>query len=470
MGQEPNDRGILSKLPSVGSLIASLEGKRLSRDFGEGAATEAFKAALSCMRSSMEISDDREINASKATSLAEARLKSSKGLVKVINATGVVLHTNLGRAPLSKQAVDAATAAAAGYTNLEYDLIEGRRGSRQSHVAKSISSLLGAEAAIVVNNNAAAVLLCLDSLAKGKKVAVSRGELVEIGGSFRVPEIISATGAELVEVGTTNRTRAADYEKAAKEGAAALLKVHPSNFKVTGFVSETSVAEIAEVASRFEIPFIFDIGSGSIADVTQFGLPAEPRPQDAIAQGADIVTFSGDKLMGGPQCGIIAGKAVLVAMLSKSPLARAFRVDKMRLAALSVTLAQYADEKSMTDIPVLSMLDAPYEEMLSRARNLKTLLQQKTCGDLAVKVEMIETQDEVGGGSVPGATVKGVGVKVSTSTINPALAAGRMRKARPAAVALERAGGMVFAMRTVQDGEVEELAEIIASAFCGSKP
>ncbi|HOA15389.1 MAG TPA: L-seryl-tRNA(Sec) selenium transferase, partial [Bacillota bacterium] len=264
MGREPDDRGILSKLPSAGSLISSADGRRLSREFGDGAATEAIKAALACMRTSMDISEDREVNSSRAISLAESRLGGSKGLTRVINATGVVLHTNLGRAPLSKQAVSAAVEAAVGYTNLEYDLEAGRRGSRQSHVAKSISSLLGAESAIVVNNNAAAVLLCLDALAKGKKVAVSRGELVEIGGSFRVPEIISATGAELVEVGTTNRTRAADYEKAAREGAAALLKVHPSNFKVTGFVSEAGVREVAEVASRFGIPFIFDMGSGSI--------------------------------------------------------------------------------------------------------------------------------------------------------------------------------------------------------------
>ena len=454
-------------MPSAGSLISSADGRRLSREFGDGAATEAIKAALACMRTSMDISEDREVNSSRAISLAESRLGGSKGLTRVINATGVVLHTNLGRAPLSKQAVSAAVEAAVGYTNLEYDLEAGRRGSRQSHVAKSISSLLGAESAIVVNNNAAAVLLCLDALAKGKKVAVSRGELVEIGGSFRVPEIISATGAELVEVGTTNRTRAADYEKAAREGAAALLKVHPSNFKVTGFVSEAGVREVAEVASRFGIPFIFDMGSGSIADMSPFGLPYEPRPQDAIAQGADIVTFSGDKLMGGPQCGIIAGKAALVDRISKSPLARAFRVDKMRLAALSATLGQYAGGRTALDIPVLSMLNASREDMLSRARRLETLLKQRICDDAAIRSEIVDTLDEVGGGSLPGAIVKGIGLKVGSAAVKPSLAALRMRQARPAAVALERAGGVVFSMRTVRDDEVGALAEIIAYAFCG---
>lgn len=458
-----------SVLPSIDSLIGSDEGRRLCLTYGRAATVKQLRTAIASLRDAGAGKPDRQAAASYALAAAEERLGSSvPGLVRVINATGVVLHTNLGRAPLSSIAIRAAVEAAEGYNDLEYDLVQGRRGSRQAHIGGLAASITGAESAIVVNNNAAAVLLCLDALAKGGKVAVSRGELVEIGGSFRVPDIMSVTGAVLMEVGTTNRTGVSDYEKAASEGAVAILKVHPSNFKITGFTSEVGVRELSEIARKHRIPFIFDVGSGCLANVQAFGLPPEPSPKAAIEQGADVVTFSGDKLLGGPQCGIIAGKADLVSKISRSPLARAFRVDKMRIAALAATLAQYESEDSACDIPTVAMLREPFEEIMSRAVMLCSMIKERTGSTSAagrISFRPVETLDEVGGGSLPGAELKGAGVHVSSSDVKASEASGALREARPAVVALERAGGMLFSLRTVRDAELAVLADAIARAF-----
>lgn len=459
----------LRALPSIDSLIRSDEGRQLCISYGKAAAVKELRTALASLRDAGTQIADRQQAAAYALAQAGKKLRSNlPGLVRVINATGVVLHTNLGRAPLSSMAIRAAQEAAEGYNDLEYDLAQGRRGSRQAHVAGLAASLIGAEAALVVNNNAAAVLLCLDALAKGGKVAVSRGELVEIGGSFRVPDIMSVTGTVLLEVGTTNRTRVSDYEKAAMEGAAAILKVHPSNFRVTGFTSEVGTRELSIIAKKHDIPLIFDVGSGCMVNVGSFGLPSEPSPKVAIEEGADIVTFSADKLLGGPQCGIIAGKADLVAKIARSPLARAFRVDKMRIAALAATLAQYESEDTMSDIPVIAMLKEPFDVTMSRAVKLCSVLKGRAwdrAGLDGVTFKPVETLDEVGGGSLPGATLKGAGVHVSSKGVRPAKAARLLREARPAVVALERAGGMLFSMRAVREEELASLADAIVQAF-----
>lgn len=467
MGQEIRNDADYRALPSVGGLIGSEAGRRLSSSYGEKAAANAIRDAISSLKAAGRVSGDRDLNALKVLAMAELALcQAPGGLESVINATGVAIHTNLGRAPLSKKAIAAAQAAAAGYTNLEYDLKEGKRGSRQAHGAPQAARMLGAEAAIIVNNNAAAVLLCLDALAKGRKVAVSRGELVEIGGAFRVPEIMSATGAILMEVGTTNRTRASDFEKAVEAGASALLKVHPSNFRITGFTSEASVADMAGIARKHSIPLIYDIGSGAMVPMPGFGLPEEPMPKQALIDGADIVTFSGDKLLGGPQCGIIAGRRDLVEKVSSSPLARAFRVDKMRLAAIAATLSQYEREGEWKDIPVMRMLSEGEETIRDRAQRLLRLIRVGLeAGAAAVTLEVVETCDEVGGGSVPGATINGAGVHVAAEGLCPGEMSRRLRTGRHPVVALERGPGLLLSMRTVDECEMERLAGSVIDAI-----
>lgn len=453
-------------MPSVSAVVETEEGLKLAARYGRGSATAAIRTALDYMRKSPPLPEDRLTATEKAIELAKSILAEAGGLKRVINATGVVLHTNLGRAPLSGLAIEAASSAASGYSDLEYDLTSGRRGSRQAHVAGILAGLLGAEAAMIVNNNAAAVLLCLDALAKGGRVAVSRGELVEIGGSFRVPEIIQATGAQLVEVGTTNRTKPADYEKAAGEGISAILKVHPSNFRVSGFVSETGVEELAQIAHRHSVPLIFDVGSGALYDLSAYGLPPEPGPATALAEGADLVTFSADKLPGGPQCGIIAGRADLMAKLSKSPLARAFRVDKMRIAALCATIRQHSDKSAIEDIPAIAMIKAPHEKLMEKAREIAGKLSREATahGLDGFEAAACDTADEVGGGSVPGATLRGAGARVRVKGLTSSVIASRLRMGRPAVVALEREGFLVIAVRTVRDNEVEELVRAVIDA------
>ena len=467
MSQEIRNDEDYRALPSVGGLMGSEAGRRLSSSYGEKAAGNAIRDAIAALKADGRVCKDRDLNSLRVLAMAELRLTEAPGgLTSVINATGVAIHTNLGRAPLSMKAIAAAQASAAGYTDLEYDLEGGKRGSRQAHGAPQAASMLGAEAAIIVNNNAAAVLLCLDALAKGRKVAVSRGELVEIGGAFRVPEIMSATGAILVEVGTTNRTRASDYEKAVEAGASALLKVHPSNFRITGFTSEASVAEMAKIARSHSIPFIYDIGSGAMVPMTGFGLPEEPMPKQALRDGADIVTFSGDKLLGGPQCGIIAGRRDLVAKVASSPLARAFRVDKMRLAAIAATLSQYEREGEWRDIPVLRMLSEGMEIVKDRAVRLLRLIRQGLdAGVETIRLEIVETDDEVGGGSVPGASIKGAGVYIAAEGLDPSKAARRLRTSAHPVVGLERGAGILLSMRTVDESELERLASSVLEAF-----
>ncbi|MEB3187186.1 MAG: L-seryl-tRNA(Sec) selenium transferase [bacterium] len=317
----------------------------------------------------------------------------------VVNATGVVLNTNLGRAPLSRAACEAIAATARGYCNLEYDLQTGQRGSRMSHLERLLVQLTGAEAAVVVNNNAAAVLLVVDTLARGREVILSRGQLVEIGGSFRMPEVIEASGARLVEVGCTNRTHLSDYERAIGPDTALLMRCHPSNFRMVGFTSEVEPAELASLAEARGVVFVDDLGSGMLVPPDILGLPPEPTVQGAIAAGTHLVTFSGDKLLGGPQAGIVVGKRALVERLRRNPLMRALRVDKLVIAALEATLRAYLDRaRALGEVPTLAMLARPLTELEAAARALAD-----TLGDLpGLALELAPGVSMVGGGSYPG--------------------------------------------------------------------
>ena len=324
---------------------------------------------------------------------------TAPSLRPVINATGVILHTNLGRAPLARAAVDR-VAALSGYTNLEYDLDNGGRGRRDVHAEQLLCRLTGAEAAVVVNNNAAATLLALAALAAGREVIVSRGELVEIGGGFRIPDVMRQSGAILREVGTTNRTRAADYATAISDRTAALLRVHPSNFRIEGFTERPALGDLVSVARPFDLPVIEDIGSGWIgAGAKPAALADEPTPRDSLAAGAAVVLFSGDKLLGGPQAGIIAGRATLIDAIRRHPLMRALRVDKMTYAALEATLQEYAAERAATTIPVVHMLALGLDEIRRRAQALTDGLR----GNLTA--ELVDGFSTIGGGSAPGSAL-----------------------------------------------------------------
>ena len=354
-----------------------------------------------------ELPDENEI-AQSAVELAENRAKTCKDVRRVINGTGVILHSNLGRACLSKAAASAVVEAAASYCTLEYDVEKGKRGNRTGGVEKYLEVITGCEASLVVNNNAAAVLLILSAIANDGNVIVSRGELVEIGGGFRVPDIMSQCGCELKEVGTTNKTRVKDYETAIDKDTKAILKVHSSNFKIVGFTESATLGELSLLGKTHDIPVIEDIGSGALIDVQKYGLQDEPLAKDSLKSGADIVSFSGDKLLGGLQCGIILGREKYIKTIKKHPLYRAFRVDKITIAALEATLRVYGDSQAAErDIPVLSMLSVTEDELKSRA--------EKLCDEINRKggvTEVIVTKSVAGGGAVPGLELKSYAISL----------------------------------------------------------
>ena len=393
-------RDILRHIPKVDELLADSSLAALQQQLPGAAVREAVRQELDELRRSIISGSVTAIPATEALCAAiirRARADALPSLRGVINGTGVVLHTNLGRACLSEKAADAVYAVARGYSTLEYDVEGGCRGSRHSHIDELVARVTGAEAAMVVNNNAAAVLLILSALGKGGEMVVSRGELVEIGGSFRIPDIMVQCGCALKEVGATNKTHLRDYENAIGENTRALLKVHTSNFKIMGFSQSVPLAELVELGHRRGLPVIEDLGSGSLVDLEQFGIHDEPTVQQSVKAGVDIISFSGDKLLGGPQAGIIIGKKHYIEQLKKHPLARAVRVDKMTLAALRETLYCYTDEAlAMRTIPTLSMLAADSESLHARAALLKDMLLQR-----GVEAQVVPTQDQVGGGSVP---------------------------------------------------------------------
>ena len=425
----------LRDLPSVDELVRAGPLARLPHAAAVAAAREALARARE------EIAAGREPGDLVARAAAVAADRAAPRLRRAINATGVVLHTNLGRAPLAAAALERVRAVAAGYSNLEYDLEAGARGSRHGHLAALLRRLTGAEDALVVNNNAAAVLLALAALAEGREVVVSRGELIEIGDGFRIPEVLARSGARLVEVGTTNRTRAADYAAAVGPQTAAILRVHQSNFRVLGFAERPALAALAAVARRAGVPLVDDLGSGSLV-----ALGDEPLVPESLAAGADLVAFSGDKLLGGPQAGVVCGRAELVARLRRHPLQRALRPDKLTLAALEGTLLLYADpERATAEIPALRMLREPLERVRARAERLAAL----------AGGEVVESSARAGGGALPLLDLRSAAV-----AFEEALAA-RLRLAEPPVVALLRDGCTLLDCRTIAEDEVEQVAAAV---------
>lgn len=394
---------------------------------------------------------------------AKIKEKEKKSLRRVINATGVVLHTNLGRARLSERAMESVKEAAGSYTNLEYDIKKGMRGSRHDHVEHLIRKITGAEAAMVVNNNAAATMLCLSALTKGKEVIVSRGELVEIGGSFRIPEIMEESGAHLVEVGTTNKTNPADYRNAVHEGeTGAFLKVHTSNYRIIGFTREVTISELAELREECGIPVIYDMGSGLMADMRHYGLD-EPTVADALREGADVVLFSGDKLLGGPQGGIIIGKKEYVDRMKKHPLARAFRVDKMTLAAMEATFYEYQDmEQAIGTVPALRMIAMSEDVLRQKAESLKEFLETRL-PQMSFGTEPCD--DQVGGGSAPTVALKGYAVTITDENHRAEQLERLLRKAEVPMIVRVAHDQVWLSVRTIEENEFELAARALERAI-----
>ena len=428
----------LRDLPSVDELARD---KRLAE---EPAPLVVAAAREVLARAREEIAAGQEPGDLAERTLAELAAAQAPALRRALNATGVIVHTNLGRAPLPEAALARALEVGRGYSNLEYDLTAGGRGSRQDHVAAILRRLTGAEAALVVNNNAAAVMLALAALAEGREVLVSRGELIEIGDGFRIPDVLARSGARLHEVGTTNRTRAADYERAIGLETAVLLRVHQSNFRVVGFTEQPTVEQLAAVARRHELPLVDDLGSGVLVH-----LEGEPSAKESLAAGADLVCFSGDKLLGGPQAGIVVGRADLVERLRRHPLQRALRADKLTLAALEGTLGLYLEpERALRAVPVLRMLNDPLEAIRARAERLAA----------AVGGEVEETVARVGGGALPLAELPSFACAVEESLAEP------LRAAEPPVVGVLRDGRLLLDCRTLTDAEAEEVAAAIVAA------
>jgi L-seryl-tRNA(Ser) seleniumtransferase len=428
----------LRDLPSVDRLLADDVLAAAPRPLATAAARAAVDQAREKIQAGGEPGDLVEAARTELARLAAPALR------RVLNATGVIVHTNLGRAPLPPAALARAVDIGGSYSNLELDLGSGSRGSRQDHVADALRRLTGAEAALVVNNNAAAVLLALAALAEGREVVVSRGELVEIGDEFRIPDVLSRSGARMVEVGTTNRTRAADYERAIGPDTALLLRVHQSNYRIVGFTESVSTRDLAQLAKRSRLWLVDDLGSGSLLDVGD-----EPTAASSLAAGADLVCFSGDKLLGGPQAGIVVGRAELVERLRRHPLQRALRADKLTLAALEGTLALHEDpERARAEIPVLRMLDEPAERVRERAERLAGL----------VGGEVEETVARVGGGALPLAELPSAACAIEE------MLAGPLRLGNPPVLGIVRDGRLLLDARTLTDSEVDEAARAVLEA------
>lgn len=379
----------------------------------------------------------------------------------VVNATGIVIHTNLGRSLLADEAIERLQLICSGYNNLEYDLQRGERGSRYVHAEAILGELTGAEAALVVNNNAGAVFLALNTLARGREVVVSRGQLVEIGGSFRIPDVMSSSGAILREVGTTNRTHLKDYASAITEQTALLLKVHTSNYKIVGFTAEVALEEMVKLGRERGLPVMEDLGSGCLVNLAPFGLHGETTVQEAVNTGADLVTFSGDKLLGGPQAGILIGRKDLIEKCRKNPITRALRVDKMSLAALEATLRLYRDEhRAVEQIPTLKMIAASPEELKSRAEELAGMLREIE-GSGPLRVEVRQGFSQVGGGSLPAQNLPTYVVAVQSEIYSPNSLEKRLRENNPPVITRIESDHLIMDARTVRHSELE----IIRQAF-----
>ena len=449
-------------LPSVDKLLSDERIKDLESSYSRPFVVEVVRQVLEESRLSISRGESAPSSDGLVKSVRDrVRTLAEPSLRPVVNATGVVLHTNLGRAPLSQEAMAAMEEASKSYSNLEFDLETGARGHRDVHVSSLLCRLTGAEDAMVVNNNASAVLLALTALCKKKEVIVSRGQAVEIGGGFRIPDVMRQSGAKLIEVGTTNCTYVADYEQAVTPRTAALLRVHSSNFKVVGFAEEVTVGDLVRLGEQKGLPVFDDLGSGCLLDTTKFGLSPEPKVQDSISAGAALAMFSGDKLLGGPQAGIIVGKKQLVERLRKHPLARAVRIDKTRLAGLAATLTHYLKGEAEQKVPVWQMISMPLDEIERRA--------QEWAGHLGTLGAVVDGESVVGGGSLPGSTLptRLVVVKGSPRARGPSLAQGlaeRLRANQPPVIARIEGNALLLDPRTVLLNEDQAVVEALQNA------
>lgn len=447
----------LRQLPSVDRLMLTAAATDMVDDFSRDLVVEALRETLDTVRTAI-IAQQRQAPMN-AIILQEARewLEAlvAPTLRPVINGTGVIVHTNLGRAPLSEEARAAVAGIASGYSTLEYDLDEGQRGSRFDHLTDMLRRLTGAQDVLVVNNNAAAVLLMLSALCEGREVIISRGQLIEIGGGFRVPDVMAQSGAQLVEVGTTNRTHLRDYAAAINEQTAALLVAHHSNFKIVGFTGEPALSELAALARENDLPLLYDQGSGAILDTARYGLDAEPTVQEALAAGADIVAFSGDKLLGGPQAGILCGNGDLIGRLRRHPLARAVRPDKLCLAALAATLHHYLLAEAEEKVPVWRMISLTLDEIEEIAEGWAGQLR-----DAGVLVTVIDGQSTVGGGSLPGSTLPTKLLAIDHPDVT--VLARRLRGQEPAIIGRIQENRFIVDPRTVTEAQAGPLVESLS--------
>ena len=478
---------LLRGLPKIDEVLKQESLVVLSEEKGDLMVTEAVRAVIAGLRASiLDLSDKKaeEFDASALEIEAVAEAAEAKvlrdeelNLYPLINATGTILHTNLGRAPLCRDAVENVARVSRGYSDLEYNVPKGKRGSRHDLVSELIAELTGAEDAMVVNNNAAATMIVLATIGTGKEIVVSRGELVEIGGAFRIPDIMMQSGAYLQEVGTSNKTKASDYENAiitkqqAEEAmfdmdprggmrfeTGALMKVHKSNYDIVGFTEEASLEELVEIGKKHGLPVIFDMGNGLMLDMSAYGLN-EPNIPASLATGIDVMLFSGDKLLGGPQAGIIVGKKKYIKAMKKHPLARAMRVDKMTFAALEATLMKYRDPKvALRDIPVLNMISASGEEMRAKAERLADAIKRV---NPALSLELVPVEDQIGGGSAPMVRLPGWAVSVKDGMKSADRTERKLRKAEVPVVARINEDRLLLCVRTIAEDELQTVAEAL---------
>ena len=448
-------------LPSVDTVLANQDvaaaAESFDRDWVVDLVREALESARDQIRKGGDSPDAKEVAQLVCRRIEDTMRAEPR---RVINATGVVIHTNLGRAPLSRAAIEAATQAAQGYSNLELDLSTGRRGSRQDQLQSLLCQITGAEAALAVNNNASAMLLGLSALASGKEVIVSRSEAVEIGGGFRVPDVLRQSGATLVDVGATNRTYVRDYDEAVTENTAAFLKVHTSNFRVEGFTAFVETSDLVDVGRRREIPVLHDVGSGSLMLTENYGMAHEPTPQEGIKDGAGLVFFSGDKLLGGPQAGIIVGEKDLVGRLARHPLARAVRIDKLSLASLTATLVHYLRGEAEREIPVWRMISTPASDIKTRATSWQSGL------EFPSSVE--ESRSTVGGGSLPGETLPSWVLSIDCQNLSPEDVMRHLRESDTPVIARIEDDRVLLDPRTVLPEEDGLMLDALRSAMAQS--
>ncbi|MDQ2817875.1 MAG: L-seryl-tRNA(Sec) selenium transferase [Candidatus Eremiobacteraeota bacterium] len=451
-------------LPAVHRLLSDAEIAAYQPLLGRSAVRDCVRAAVDQARKSSHADGPPVARyahiRSRALQLLAAR--EAAGLIGVINGSGVLLHTNLGRAPLASAAFEAARAIGCGYSNLEYDLQAGARGDRYDRVGAQLRELSGAQGALCVNNCAAAVLLVLDTFAREREVVVSRGQLIEIGGSFRLPDVVAKSGALLVEVGTTNRTYSSDYRNAHTAQTALFMRTHPSNYRTTGYTADVRPAELAAAAAELGVISFEDLGSGALIDLSPYGLPHEPTVRESIEGGIDLVAFSGDKLLGGPQCGIICGRAALIDRMKRNQLLRALRVDKLTLAALSATLALYCEPARLREIPLFAMLELTADSLRRRAERLCANLREL---GLAAEFRSSDALSTTGGGTLPCVAIASAALRVRPTDQSADALAKSLRNARPPVIGLIEDGDLAFDLRTIPDDQDAPLSAALARAL-----